>query len=227
MNKVKYDFLTVSYRFLSSIGAEILSETKQAAMKKPVILLGDETQRGTYILRIQLAGTLAQPFGRFMGGKIIPVPAGMYVYVGSALGERGATTLPRRLMRHATRSASRPPHHIRDTLLETFRAAGLGSDNLLPRSPKKLFWNIDHLLDQAAAEITHVIAIRYDRRLETIIAGMLEDDPETRILEKGLGANDTPGSTHLLRVEARTVCWWSLAEMIRGKLNRDFATESE
>jgi Uri superfamily endonuclease len=195
-------------------------------MKKPVILLGNATLRGTYVLRVCLKDDLAQRFGRFKGGKIIPLPAGTYVYVGSALGERGATTLPRRLIRHATRSASRPPHRIRDVMLETFRAAGLGSDGLLPRSPKKLFWNIDHLLDQEAAEITQVIAIRDDRRLEAIVAGMLEDNPATCILEKGLGANDTPGSTHLLRVEADATWWPSLVDTISRMLDEDFATES-
>ena len=39
---------------------------------------------------------------------------------------------------------------------------------------------------------------------------MLESDPQTTIFEKGLGANDRPGSTCLLRVAADEAWWQGL-----------------
>jgi len=147
-------------------------------------------------------------FGRFRKGKLIEVPAGECVYVGSALGKRGATGLGRRLVRHASRSESQKPHLIREQLLAQFAMARLGQGNLRPKQPKRLYWNIDHLLDRPEAELTHIIAIRSQFRLEGPLGQMLEQDQHTFILEKGLGANDLPGHTHLLGVRADET-WWS------------------
>jgi len=85
-------------------------------------------------------------------------------------------------------------------MLEQFKAIGLGEGDLRPRAGKKLHWNVDHLLDQPAVELTNVFIIRSKIRLEASLAQLLEDDPATFIIEKGLGANDTRGSTHLLGV---------------------------
>ena len=38
-------------------------------------------------------------------------------------------------------------------MLERFTAIGLAPGDLLPRWPKRLHWNIDHLLDLDAAEL--------------------------------------------------------------------------
>ena len=55
----------------------------------PIVLIGDESQAGTYILRIHLKEDTSLQFGRFKKGKLISLPAGDYAYVGSALSEKG------------------------------------------------------------------------------------------------------------------------------------------
>ena len=176
-----------------------------------IVLIGDESQAGTYVLRIHLKEDSSLQFGRFKKGKLISLPAGEYAYVGSALSEKGATSLARRLIRHATRSGDRQPHRIRGIMLEQFAECGLGHGNLLPRQGKTLFWNIDFLLNLDSAEIAGFLAIRSPERLEGRLAKWLERDSHTQIIERGLGANDVPGNTHLLCVQADETWWASLA----------------
>ncbi|MDD9973984.1 MAG: DUF123 domain-containing protein, partial [Candidatus Poribacteria bacterium] len=148
----------------------------------------------------------------FKKGKWISLLAGDYTYVGSALSEKGATSLARRLIRHATRSGDKPPHTIREKMIHQFTECGLGSGNLLPRQGKTLHWNVDFLLDLQSAEIVNIFAIRSPERLENRIAKWLERDPRTDIIERGLGANDAPGATHLLRLGADDMRWMSLTD---------------
>ena len=179
-------------------------------MKIPCIrITGDESQSGTYILRIRLKEDTTLQFGRFKKGKLISLPAGDYTYVGSALSEKGATSLARRLIRHATRSGDKPPHAIREDMIDRFAECGLGSGNLLPRQGKTSHWNVDFLLDLQSAELINILAIRSPERLENKIAKRLEQNPYTSIIERGLGANDAPGATHLLHVRADET-WWAL-----------------
>ena len=183
-------------------------------MKIPsIVIIGDDSQAGTYILRIRLKKDTTLQFGRFKKGKLISLPAGDYVYVGSALSEKGATSLSRRLMRHATRTDNKPPHAIREEMINRFLECGLGPRDLLPKRRKTLHWNIDFLLDLQLAELINIFAIRSSERLEYKIARQLERDPHTEVIEPGLGANDAPGNTHLLRVRADSGRWWvSLTE---------------
>ena len=123
-------------------------------MKIPsILIIGDMSQAGTYVLRIRLKEDTALKFGKFKKGKLISLPAGDYTYVGSALSEKGATSLARRLVRHATRSGDKPPHAIREAMIHRFVDCGLGPRDLLPSHGKKLFWNIDFLLDLQLVEI--------------------------------------------------------------------------
>jgi len=177
-----------------------------------IFIIGEDSQAGTYILRIRLKEDTELQFGRFKKGKLIPLPAGDYTYVGSALSEKGATSLARRLVRHATRSGDKPPHTIRDDMLMQFRKCDLGPPDPLPKSGKKLFWNIDFMLDLESSEITNIIAIRSPERLESTIAELLEHNPDTQIIEKSLGANDAPRNTHVLRVKTDDTWWASIAE---------------
>lgn len=183
-----------------------------------IVILGDNTQGGTYILRLKIAHKITLAFGRFKKGMQIPVPMGECLYIGSALRGKGATSLGRRLVRHATRSDSRPPHPIREALLVEFDAIGLGSGDLRPRSDKRLHWNVDHLLDHPAVELIGVIAIRSKIRLESRLADLLENDPQTFIIEKGLGAGDARGETHVLGVSADEAWWYALADRISAIL---------
>ena len=175
-----------------------------------VIIIGDESRAGTYVLRIRLREDTVLQFGRFKKGKLISLPAGDYAYVGSALSEKGATSLARRLVRHATRSGDKRPHRIRGVMIERFAECGLGDGNLLPKRGKTLFWNVDFLLDMEAAEIEGFSAIRSAERLEDRLAKELEQDSHTQVIERGLGANDVPGNTHLLRVCADETWWGAL-----------------
>lgn len=192
-------------------------------MKIPsILIIGDDSQAGTYILRIRLKENTTLKFGRFKKGKLISLPTGDYTYVGSALSEKGATSLARRLARHATRSGDIPPHAIREEMIKQFLDCGLGPPDPLPKNGKKLFWNIDFLLDLQVTEIVNVIAIRSPERLEYTIAELLERDTDTQIIEKGLGANDAPRNTHILRINADETWWASLADNIQenfGKMN--------
>ena len=179
-----------------------------------IVIIGDESRAGTYVLRIRLKTDTALRFGRFKKGKLISLPAGEYSYVGSALSEKGATTLARRLVRHATRSGDRRPHYLREMMLRRFAECGLGDENLLPRRGKTLHWNVDFLLDLPAAELVGISAIRSRKRLEDRLAKQLEEDPHTGVIERGLGANDVPGNTHLLHVRAPETWWTSLPDRL-------------
>ena len=179
-----------------------------------IIIMGDISQAGTYILQIRLKEATTLQFGRFKKGKLISLPASDYVYVGSALSEKGSTSLARRLIRHATRGGSKPPHAIREDMMNRFTECSLGNGNLLPRQGKTLYWNVDFLLDLQSAEIVNIFVIRSLERLENRIAKRLELDSHTEVIERGLGANDAPGSTHLFRVRGDRTWWASLADNI-------------
>lgn len=185
------------------------------------VIIGDESQAGTYVLRIHLREDTSLRFGRFKKGKLISLPAGDYAYIGSALSEKGATSLARRLVRHATRSGDKQPHRIRGKMLERFSECGLGDGNLLPKQGKTLFWNIDFLLDLDTAEIAGFSAVRSAERLEGRLAKKLEQDPHTQVIERGLGANDVPGNTHVLRVCAEESWWESLPAMLANMTQTD------
>ena len=188
-------------------------------MKNPsILIIGNDSQAGTYILRIRLKENATLKFGRFKKGKLISLPAGDYVYVGSALSEKGSTSLARRLIRHATRSNQKLPHPIREKMVNRFIECGLGPRDLLPKHGKTLHWNIDFLLDLQSAELVNIFAIRSIERLENRIAKRLEQDPHTEIIERGLGANDAPGATHLLRIREDRMWRASLADKVRAVL---------
>ena len=188
-------------------------------MKIPnILIIGNASQAGTYLLRVHLKEDTTLQFGRFKKGKLISLPVGDYVYVGSALSKKGATSLARRLIRHATRSSNKPPHAIREEMMARFAECGLGPRDLLPKHGKTLHWNVDFLLDLQSAEIVNILAIRSPERLENRIAKRLEQDPRTEIIESGLGANDAPGSTHLLRLRADDAWWMSIADNMSENL---------
>jgi len=183
----------------------------QVIKKLPeIVVLGDNFQCGSYILRIQLKEAVNLRFGRFKKGKLIHLPLGEYAYVGSAF-----SSLASRLVRHATRSGNQPPHRIRAEMIECFKRIGLGKQNPLPKRAKKKHWHIDYLVDLQTAEIVNVLLIRSDKKLEAMLGKFLEKDPHTHVFEKGLGASDLPGHTHILRVVADEIWWCALADRVR------------
>lgn len=175
--------------------------------------LGGASTSGSYVLRIRLASPVELAFGRFKGGKRIALEPGEYADIGSALGRRGSVSLGRRLVRHASRTGVKPPHPIRSEMLERFPSLRLGA-NLLPANGKNLFWNVDHLLDRDEATLTAAIVIRSDARMEREIGQLLERDTATVVFERGLGANDVPGNTHILRVDADEAWWVDLPKRL-------------
>lgn len=182
-----------------------------------LVFLGGESQGGSYILRIRLAETAALAFGGFKRGKILELPAGEYVYVGSAMSQNGSASLANRLVRHATRSRGKRPHRIRVEMLRRFKAIGRGNGDLNPARKKNLHWNIDYLLDLPVAELTGACILRTPEYLEERLGQFLKRDPHTIVVEKGLGANDVPGNTHLLRLSAGDAWWATLPERLSVK----------
>ena len=188
-------------------------------MNQPIIILGDTETTGTYILRIAVAAGLNIPFGRFRQGSPISVPRGDVIYVGSAMARSGSMTLARRLLRHATRRPPKPPHDLRPALLDAVYAAGMTSKETQPPANKKLFWNVDYLLDEEDVQLRQVIILRSAVRLEDEVAALLLADPTCRPIAAGLGAHDRPGSTHLLHMYARDSWWGSLPERFNRLLS--------
>ena len=179
-------------------------------MSTPIQILGEKYQSGVYLLRLHIHQPLTVACGRFKRGQPLFFPPGDYVYVGSALGARGAT-LANRLARHATRTADRPPHALRTALLEHCTAGGLGGKHSGAPPPKKLFWHIDYVLNELTVELCGITALRTATCLEARLAQWLNADLDTFVVEKGLGASDHRGATHLLGVQADEAWWTGLA----------------
>lgn len=192
-----------------------------------IIFVGNQTSRGIYLLRITVVAPLTVTFGRFQGGHPIPISPGDYLYIGSALGQRGPTSLAGRLLRHATRSGSLPAHAIRTPLVTQLQEGGLITDNKGKTPPNKhCFWHIDYLVDQLAAEIIQIIALRTSRQLEAQLARRLACDPVVAPVAPGLGASDDPQATHLVQVVA-DAAWWSRLPLLLTHLCAEQSEEPD
>ena len=106
-------------------------------------------------------------------------------------------------------------------MINRFIECGLGPRDLLPKHGKTLHWNVDFLLDLPSAELINIFAIRSTERLENRLAKRLEQDPHTKIIERGLGANDAPGATHLLCIRGDKMGWASLTDQVREVLKEN------
>jgi Uri superfamily endonuclease len=189
-------------------------------MSSPIIVIGNTVPCGTYLLRMHLSKNVELSFGRFKNAKLISLIVGDYIYIGSAMAQKGATSLAHRLIRHSTRTDNQPPHSIRADLITTLQSLNLLSEKYTPPTSKKLFWNIDHFLDYPAVSLQQIFMIRFAIPLETTLAEMLENDPHTIIFEKGLGANDSRGHTHLLRIESDERWWGNLPQRLSDLLSQ-------
>jgi Uri superfamily endonuclease len=176
-------------------------------------MFGSGYPGGVYVLRIQANESLVLEVGRFQQGKPLFFPAGEYLYIGSALAAKGATSLAGRLLRHASRGKQQPPHSIQVAMLSVFTASGLGSGLVLPSS-KRCFWHVDYLLDQPAVDLRQVFVLRTDQPLERALAHRLAADENMFVVAKGLGARDHPGGTHLLGVKEPADWWPALPERL-------------
>jgi Uri superfamily endonuclease len=178
-----------------------------------IIASQPDTNLGCYLMRIKLRKAVSVRFGAYRGGKPVHLRVGHYVYLGSARGHKGASSLGNRLLRHATRTADRPPHAIRPALHSAMTKASIPAR--LP-SRKSLHWHIDYLLDRPESNITHVLALRTDKVLESHLADWLADRRGVSIPATGLGASDHPGSTHLLTIPDSNNWWIEICSELAG-----------
>lgn len=158
---------------------------------------GSESQGGVYILRLWVAEMLRVKFGRFQQGKSIAVPPGEYVYVGSALGQKGSGSLARRLLRHASRSDAANPQPIRQHLLVLFPQIGLGPQPLRPPTGKKLRWHVDFLLDESGVELKMVCLVRVGKGNTELHRGDTEVHGEKKKSLKSAKSVDKNGDRQL------------------------------
>jgi len=180
-----------------------------------VLVVGDESLGGTYLLRMRVAQNIEVRFGRFQGGEPVLIPRGEMLYLGSAM--RG---LASRVLRHALRSGDKPAHGLYEPLLAEMKTVGLInacteqclSNRFRPPTQKKLHWHIDYLLDETAVMLTHAIFIRSHERLEGELGAWLLAEEETAVLAPGLGASDLKGHTHLLKVQANEIWWQKIVD---------------
>jgi len=184
----------------------------QSPIYSKITIQGDPHPCGVYLLAIRLTEDQQLAFGEFQHGKLITLPQGTYLYVGSAFGQHRTSSLGYRLLRHASRSGDEAPHLIRPALQQSIEAAGLlGS---LPKR-KTPHWHIDYLLDLISAEIRGIAVLRTKNYIEAQVADRLAQQPEVMILAKGLGASDYPGKTHLFFVDADDQWWSKLPENLK------------
>lgn len=204
------------------IDGRVQSSDKSTAIEL-VPSKGKQTSCGTYVLRLKVRKETQITLGRFGRGEAITFPRGNYLYVGSALAERGATTLARRLLRHATRSGDRKEHAIATDLISRLQQLSLLKGDIERNRRKRLAWHVDYLLDCKEVDLIGIYAIQAQDRIESRLAELLEDDLVTSIVKKGIGATDVPGNTHLLRVDADEI-WWRLLPLRMQSLVTHTAT---
>jgi Uri superfamily endonuclease len=161
---------------------------------------GNKSRQGSYLLLIDLSAPVQVSFGRFMGGREIPLDRGCYLYVGSALGSRpGSFPLASRLLRHASRSGERPPHALRERLVQQLESSGFEPKRGI--SCKRLHWHIDYLLDIPEAELAHIVMVMGPSRLEHPLAELVASTPGASPVAERLGAQDAAAGTHLFRID--------------------------
>lgn len=183
---------------------------------------GNNSRQGTYALFIALSKELGLSFGKFLKGKSISLEPGIYLYIGSALGENAAAMpLARRLVRHASRSGGKAPHKIRNEMICFFQENNLATKDFQPPPDKKLHWHIDYLLDSLNTQILKAYIIRSPLRMETAVSDMVLSLDETFVIARKLGAGDTRSGTHLVGISNFDSCLAAfeknIPELLSGK----------
>jgi Uri superfamily endonuclease len=167
-------------------------------------IFGRKYRMGSYILLIRVSKPFELAFGMFQKGKLFNIPEGDYLYIGSALGGgKTGAPLARRLLRHASRSAGQTPHAIRTVLMTLCCDKHFIDLDTIEVPEKKLRWHVDYLLDRQETEIDHIVIIRSPVRVEQQLSQLIEAFPETALIARRLGAQDSRNSTHLLRITDR------------------------
>ncbi|MBK8051247.1 MAG: GIY-YIG nuclease family protein [Anaerolineales bacterium] len=208
--------MAAATRFLAAIARAVVvgRQDLMAMQNHPVSVLGASGNAGAYLLRISLKAPVTTTFGRLQGGRPLPLAAGHYLYAGSARSQRGPSSLPRRLLRHACRTAVLPPHRIYAELVATLIAADF-TGAFSQQSTKTLHWHIDYLLELAEAELTAVYVLRHPDVREVTLVKWLASRPHTGTPVAGFGASDDPGASHLFAVPAEEFWWEEFSAQLR------------
>ena len=132
--------------------AAILPEIRRVkSCDLQLVFIGEPLPSGSYVLRFHVAKRLEIRCGRFDCGKPVTFEQGNYLYIGSAMAEKGPSSLAGRLMRHATRLSNRPSHAIRRLMKAQFPAFGLG--HYEPAGMKNPKWNVDWPLNEMSVRL--------------------------------------------------------------------------
>ena len=116
--------------------------------------------KGTYIIVIHLQENSKITIGSL--GKLNFIK-GFYLYFGSAMGDKGSTTLENRVKRHISK----------------------------PKE-KRIFWHIDYLLTNKKCVITHIYLIPSSIRLECIISNDISENSDNLINNFGSSDCECP-----------------------------------
>jgi Uri superfamily endonuclease len=109
--------------------------------------------KGSYLLLIKLHDYASIKIGAM--GKIT-FKRGYYIYVGSAMGKKGSTTLLNRVKRHNR-----------------------------PKEQKATHWHIDYLLNSKISQIIQIYLIPSSDKIECYLASRLEETAEEIIPKFG------------------------------------------
>ena len=155
---------------------------------------------GAYVLHMVISDSADIVIGRMHDGFPVRIDTGNYIYIGSAMGDRNGLYLPKRLVRHTLRSKSAKAQPCHAELLDHFYEQGLCRQQLTPKTPKRLRWNIDYILEYPNTSLRDICYIRNDERLEFALVDALEGLDVTVAPIPGFGAHDHPGHSHFLRL---------------------------
>ena len=175
-----------------------------------ILDLGGTGLQGTYLLQIYLMENLLVTFGKFNKGKPISLPAGYYLYLGSAMGKKGATTLPSRLLRHTLRTPPKPPHAIFQEVCKFFNI----EKSTCMKKTKTLHWHVDYLVDSLQAEIMKIAFMRSEKPLEHAWSTFINRSVMISIISPKLGASDYGKGSHLVRLKNGTRGWEEILRSI-------------
>ena len=81
-----------------------------------IFLTDKQCNTGAYVIVFKILDDLEIKIGNKKNNKKIFFKKGNYIYIGSAMGKKGSTTLQNRIFRH-TKRANQKPHTIQNELL--------------------------------------------------------------------------------------------------------------
>ena len=167
-------------------------------------IIGTTHQTGTYVLRLRVSTPVGVVQHMQKERPVVLLAPGDYYYVGS--GQNG---LGNRVLRHATRSGSLPPQPIREIVVNEFRRLNIDCGDERSRKVKNVgVWFVEHVLDRVPVALISAYLIRWPRNLERDVGELLQGDPATEDVKRGLGGGEYRGKLTLLRRVKAEESWW-------------------